>query len=972
MDEPSQTPLSRDKISFKITTTSNANTRPPPRGNVPYASFIEKIPIIIRQTLIDSATNRAITTALISKCEQIIAKRQSIIDSLELPKNSSRELQIVFKSAQTDNQRHIIIELATLAMDKTTRLTELHEQFNNYETKMFEAIIDLHAKVQLATIPFSQSEIRIIQDTIFRYIRDEHVAKEFADNKKKEEKALAAAANAAAKAAKEPDPNTPVTAGDLKKLLEKAKKEAFIEAKQFFTKRTNRFNRPNQRRSNTQPQSRSRSRSQSRSRSRSRSHQRAQKQNIKVPKVTFVKPALKRRSPSPFTSRGGMPQLPPKTKTRTQTSKTLNPKSLLVNPNKLSLLPQYPTINNNGFTNLATSEIDTHISKFLGYGLQFIPTAPTDIYWKDIQPSFIKLTDRIKWQYYFENTENPNPKEVFYKQLHKQHKPYNGPTQIELKTGLYLLEKQLKEAFNNNTPTQIDTPSVTLINKIKRLKIDTPNIKFIRADKNLGLVAINTLDYHKLVIEHLSNTKIYTNYGPIHETYHKLANIIVTTYHDLKKAWLDITLTKQMAKYLEKANTDIPPFHITAKIHKTPLKGRPIVGAVNWITTSSSKVLDIFLQEQLINDPYILPNSTELIKAWSSQPFNKELDWFVSLDVTSLYTNISITHATQLIDSYSNSLSAIAKLIMENNYFHYNNSLYHQKDGIAMGTNCAVSIANLYLKDTDRKLAAYSGVRLYKRYIDDVGLIFRGTENELKDFISYANTITTGIQFTAVYSKETLDILDITFYDDNFIIEFKTYQKAINRYLYIPPFSNHPPSTIKGFIKGELTRYKRTNSKKETLKSIELQFHQRLIDRGYKPQYLDRIFNPYPITTKNENNHGTKINKIIIPIPYRNNSTRTRAITTNLKALADPNGPSLFPDLIDTTIITTVYSTLPNTGRLLLKSALSTTQMNLIQDRPNDPNDQIKSLENKEKFEKIITNTFLSRKPPAHTRAHTY
>jgi hypothetical protein len=969
MDQPSQTPLPREEISFKNNTPVNPTTRPTPtKGITPYTTYIEKIPVIIRQTLIDYATNRAITTALISKCEHTLNKRQAIIDSLELPKNSSKELQTVFKSAQTDSQKRTIIELATLTMDKTTRLTEYHDQIKSYSTKMFEAIIDLHAKAQITVVPYSQQEITGLHDAIYRYIRDEHVAKEFADNKKKEEKAAAAAAAATLKASKEPDPNAPVTAGDLAKLLEKAKKEAFLEAKQFFTKRTNRFNRPHQRRSTSQK------RSQSRSRSRSRSRQRAPtKHYTKGPKVTFVKSALKRRSPSPFPNREGKLQLPSKNKTRSKTPKTLKPKSLLVNPNKLPLLlPHLPTINNNGFTNLATSEINENISKYLGYGLQFIPIPSTDIEWEDIHPSFQKLTDRLNWQYHFQNTETQNnnyTKETFYKQLHKEPTPYNGSTHFQLKTGLYHLEKQLKDAIQNNTPIPSNTPTVALIHKIKRLKTDTPNIKFIRADKNLGLVAIDTLDYHKLVMQHLNNNTIYKDYGLIHETYIKLADLIVTTHQDLQLAWKNVTLTKQMTKFLKKVNTTIPPFHITAKVHKTPLKGRPIVGAVNWITTSSSKVLDILLQKYLVNDPYILPNSTELTKDWYSQSFNINTDWLVSLDVTSLYTNINITHATQTINNYNTSLGAIAKIIMETNYFHYNNILYHQLDGIAMGTNCAVAIANLYLKDTDTKLATYSGVRLYKRYIDDVGLIFTGTESELKDFITYSNSITPGINFTAVYSKDSLDILDITFYNKNNIIEFKTYQKEINRYLYIPPFSNHPPSTIKGFIKGELTRYTRTNSNITTLNSIKSQFHYRLINRGYKPHYLEKIFNPYPKFINNTINYGQTITKIILPIPYRKNSTRTRAIISNLKKLADPNGPSLFPDFIDTTIITTVYSTLPNTAKLLLKSALTITQSNFINNRPNDPKDQETELRNKNTYETLVNNTFRARATPAHTRA---
>lgn len=39
----------------------------------------------------------------------------------------------------------------------------------------------------------------------------------------------------------------------------------------------------------------------------------------------------------------------------------------------------------------------------------------------------------------------------------------------------------------------------------------------------------------------------------------------------------------------------------------------------------------------------------------------------------------------------------ILKLIFENNYFKFNKKIYKQLKGIAMGTKCGPSIANVYL-----------------------------------------------------------------------------------------------------------------------------------------------------------------------------------------------------------------------------------------------------------------------------------
>jgi len=40
----------------------------------------------------------------------------------------------------------------------------------------------------------------------------------------------------------------------------------------------------------------------------------------------------------------------------------------------------------------------------------------------------------------------------------------------------------------------------------------------------------------------------------------------------------------------------------------------------------------------------------------------------------------------------------------------------------------------------------------------------------------------------------------------------KTYHKALNLYLYIPPISAHPQSCFKGLITGEIIRYWKLNS----------------------------------------------------------------------------------------------------------------------------------------------------------------
>jgi hypothetical protein len=114
--------------------------------------------------------------------------------------------------------------------------------------------------------------------------------------------------------------------------------------------------------------------------------------------------------------------------------------------------------------------------------------------------------------------------------------------------------------------------------------------------------------------------------------------------------------------------------------------------------------------------------------------------------------------------------------IMHTNYFEHNLQLYYQTEGLAMGTNCAVSVANRYMAILiDSKLKDLPGKRLYSRYIDDICFIYKGSIQEFKALFSYANSLQEKITFINAISKHTLDVLDITFYSKNNSINFKTF-----------------------------------------------------------------------------------------------------------------------------------------------------------------------------------------------------
>ena len=91
---------------------------------------------------------------------------------------------------------------------------------------------------------------------------------------------------------------------------------------------------------------------------------------------------------------------------------------------------------------------------------------------------------------------------------------------------------------------------------------------------------------------------------------------------------------------------------------------------------------------------------------------------------------------------------------------------------------------------------------------------------------------------------------DRVFVDGKF--DVSVFQKAENKYMYIPAKSGHQTHTINNFILGELTRYVRVNTLEENFVKIKREFFIRLRNRGYKKVFLSRLFRKVKFESRNK------------------------------------------------------------------------------------------------------------------------
>lgn len=102
------------------------------------------------------------------------------------------------------------------------------------------------------------------------------------------------------------------------------------------------------------------------------------------------------------------------------------------------------------------------------------------------------------------------------------------------------------------------------------------------------------------------------------------------------------------------------------------------------------------------------------------------------------------------------------KCIWENNFFPYEDTMYHQWRGTAMGTHMAPSYANLFMGLFEETYiwfehAHKSKIVLYHRYIDDLFFLWNGSEAEAMEFVQELNSTDWCISFTPrFYTHEIL------------------------------------------------------------------------------------------------------------------------------------------------------------------------------------------------------------------------
>jgi hypothetical protein len=314
---------------------------------------------------------------------------------------------------------------------------------------------------------------------------------------------------------------------------------------------------------------------------------------------------------------------------------------------------------------------------------------------------------------------------------------------------------------------------------IKRL-VRRKDIIIRLADKGSGVAILSQDQYKREAERQLGNTQHYKKLD--NDTTNQIrANIKQVTEKYMRKG----LLTKKAFNLINTPDTKPARFYTLPKIHKsiTDPPGRPIMSANGHPTEKLSEYIDMHLNPYLKEITSYVKDTNDFISICRDIKLETN-ERLVTFDVASLYTNIPHKEATEAIKEFmtprvgedkANMLATLSMLVLQGNIFEFNDELYIQISGSAMGTKFAPSMACIFAHLLETKCLKEAPIqpRVWKRYIDDIFCIIKANDDQLNTFRDWLNTIHPTIKFTMDANKAGIPFLDtfLTTHQDKIIIQ---------------------------------------------------------------------------------------------------------------------------------------------------------------------------------------------------------
>ena len=259
-------------------------------------------------------------------------------------------------------------------------------------------------------------------------------------------------------------------------------------------------------------------------------------------------------------------------------------------------------------------------------------------------------------------------------------------------------------------------------------------------------------------------------------------------------------------------------------------------------------------------------------------------DVMVSYDVSSLFTNVPIQEAIDVIRDMLQedetldertvlSPGRIAELLetcLRSTYFSYQGDFYEQVEGAAMGSPVSAVVANLYMEFFEEMAltSAPDKPALWKRYVDDIWCIVKkGKEEELLDHL---NSVRPSIKFTMELEKDgKLPFLDCSLQrGEDGMLTSTVYRKPTHTDRYLHYTSHHPVHVKRGVVRSLYDRARRVTNMESDLGREEDHLHRVFSNNGYPEAIIRAGSEGSPGRREEEVRDEQGDKPLVVTIPY--------------------------------------------------------------------------------------------------------
>jgi len=304
----------------------------------------------------------------------------------------------------------------------------------------------------------------------------------------------------------------------------------------------------------------------------------------------------------------------------------------------------------------------------------------------------------------------------------------------------YLAIKKIKQIMTTTTHNTLHKRYQHNIKQIRNI-LQQNNLTITQADKSKSIVIINKSALIQKVDDLIQeNHTSCLNKGPT-DTYQKQIQSAIQKCNTL--------IDKHTQKYLINIKPMAPKLNVYIKTHKENKLIRPTVNNTHAPAYRTAKYLNKKLNS-LINLPYTYTtkNAQEVAEELKKIHFDEHMK-IITLDIKDLYVNLpiqGILQTTKFWLSKHNTSTTIEQIlqlletILKQNYFQYNNQLFHPEKGIAMGSPISSTMEEIYIQFLEelyvKQWLDSRQTLYYKRHVDDILIIYNQNKTNEQDILN--------------------------------------------------------------------------------------------------------------------------------------------------------------------------------------------------------------------------------------------